>query len=229
MDPFYRSYVTVAFFTGMRAGEINGLTWNDYKPDMEHGPQLSINKAYVYGQDGTTKTKKSKRMITCLPDVVSALNSQRRLTGLLTHIFLTKDGARMTPDYFRNVVWIPALNKAGVTYRAPIQTRHSFATMMLSAGEDVGWAQNMLGHSSLQMIFQRYYAWIPHTTRSDGLAFKKYVEKVHVRCDDKGCVDGVLPIKKRKKYPNLVPLDDYRQKKELPKIDNSLILFEKKW
>jgi hypothetical protein len=42
---------------------------------------------------------------------------------------------------------------------------------MLSAGEDIGWVQNMMGHSSLQMIFTRYYAWIPKKTRQDGSAF----------------------------------------------------------
>jgi len=77
----------------------------------------------------------------------------------------------MNPDHYRNVVWKKALNKLGVEYRPPIQTRHTFATMMISAGEDLGWAQNMLGHSSLQMIFTRYYSWIPKKTRNDGTAF----------------------------------------------------------
>jgi integrase len=77
----------------------------------------------------------------------------------------------MNPDHYRNVVWTKALEKAGLAYRPPIQTRHTFATMMLSAGEDIGWVQNMMGHSSLQMIWTRYYAWIPKKTRNDGAAF----------------------------------------------------------
>ncbi|MCP4295423.1 MAG: tyrosine-type recombinase/integrase, partial [Proteobacteria bacterium] len=79
------------------------------------------------------------------------------------------------PDHFRKVVWMPALEKAGFEYRPPIQTRHTFATLMLSAGEDIGWVQNMLGHSSLQMIFTRYYAWIPKKTRRDGSAFMESI------------------------------------------------------
>ena len=67
----------------------------------------------------------------------------------------------MNPDHYRDVVWKKALEKAGLEYRPPMQTRHTFATMMLSSGEDIGWVQNMMGHSSLQMIFTRYYAWIP--------------------------------------------------------------------
>ena len=46
---------------------------------------------------------------------------------------------------------------------------------MLSAGEDIGWVQNMLGHSSLQMIFTRYYACIPKKTRRDGSAFMETI------------------------------------------------------
>lgn len=77
----------------------------------------------------------------------------------------------MNPDHYRNVVWTKALEKAGLAYRPPIQTRHTFATMMLSAGEDSGWAQNMMGHSSLQMIWIRDFAWIQKKTRHDGAAF----------------------------------------------------------
>ena len=35
----------------------------------------------------------------------------------------------------------------------------------------------MLGHSSLQMIFNHYYAWIPQKTRTDGSAFMNVVMK----------------------------------------------------
>jgi integrase len=160
----------------MRAGELNGLSWSDFLMDMQPEPHIFIHRTYVYKKDGVPKTKKSKRYIKCLPQVLDALEEQRKLTGNRKHIFLTVDGQRMTPDHIRKEVWTPALEKAGIDYRPPLQTRHTFATMMLSAGEDVGWVQNMLGHSSLQMIFQRYYAWIPRHTRSDGQAFMRYVK-----------------------------------------------------
>lgn len=173
VDPFYRPYVVVRFFTGMRAGEIDALEWSDYKMDMEPNPKIHVNKAFVYGQVGKTKTKKSKRYVDCIEPVVDALKEQRGLTGKGKYIFLTREGDRMNPDHFRKVVWMPALEDAGFEYRPPNQTRHTFATMMISSGEDIGWVQNMLGHSSLQMIFTRYYAWIPRSTRRDGSAFMK--------------------------------------------------------
>jgi integrase len=180
-DPFYRPYTCARFQTGMRSGEIDGLEWIDYKEKMTPRPKLHVNKAFVYGQEGKPKTKKSKRYVDCLPSVVKALEAQRKLTGNGKYIFVTKDGDRMNPDHFRNVVWKPALEKAGLEYRAPIQTRHTFATISLSKGEDIGWVQNMLGHSSLQMIFTRYYAWMPKETRNDGAALIEAFDEAESR------------------------------------------------
>jgi hypothetical protein len=58
VDQFYRPYVVARFFTGMRAGEIDALEWSDYKTDMKPNPKIHVNKAFVYGQVGKTKTKK---------------------------------------------------------------------------------------------------------------------------------------------------------------------------
>jgi integrase len=132
--------------------------------------------------------------------VVEALNQQKRLTGKAKFIFLTKEGDRMNPDHFRNVVWKQALKKAGLSYGAPIQTRHTFATLALSKGEDIGWVQNMLGHSSLQMIFTRYYAWIPQKTRNDAAALTEAFREAEEQNREE----------KMKKFPefssNIIPL-----------------------
>ena len=145
--------------------------------------------------------------------MLDALVGQRNLTGKKIHIFLTVDGRRMTPDHIRKEVWMPALERAGIEYRPPLQTRHTFATMMLSAGEDVGWVQNMLGHCSLQMIFQRYYAWIPRKTRSDGQAFLRYAENETAESPKKAKSIGIEKPNSDKRCTNLVPLADYGRKK----------------
>ena len=197
ISPFYRPYTVSRFFTGMRSGEIDALLWPDYKTSMPTVNQLHVNKSYVYGVDGPPKTKKSNRYIDCLGFVVDALEDQRKLSKSNKHIFLTKDGTRMNPDHYRDVVWKKALEKAGLEYRPPIQTRHTFATMMLSSGEDIGWVQHMMGHSSLQMIFTRYYNWIPQKTRNDGSAFMASVGK-KLEYEKKVTVEGtpakVIPL-----------------------------------
>jgi integrase len=90
---------------------------------------------------------------------------------------------------------MPVLEKIGIDYRPPIQTRHTFATLMLSAGEDIGWVRNMMGHSSLQMIFERYYAWIPKPTRLDGQAFTRYAENTIDKTSQKAMSTEIEPEK----------------------------------
>jgi integrase len=43
--------------------------------------------------------------------------------------------------------------------------------MMISAGENLGWCQKMLGHSSLKMITDKYFSYIPNMTHQDGSKF----------------------------------------------------------
>jgi integrase len=51
------------------------------------------------------------------------------------------------------------------------QTRHTFASLMLSSGEDPLWVARMLGHSGLEMIFRHYGKFIRNRTRKDGARF----------------------------------------------------------
>ena len=111
----------------------------------------------------------------------------------------------MTTDHLREVIWKPALKKAEIAYRPLMQTRHTFATLSLSEGENIGWVQHMLGHSSLQMIFTKYYAWIPKKTRNDGSAMMKAYEKTHIGQDKDQAVDSGLKVVHLKKCAPNVP------------------------
>lgn len=44
---WYRPYLAVAFFTGMRAGELNGLSWSDFLIEMQPEPHIFIHRTYV--------------------------------------------------------------------------------------------------------------------------------------------------------------------------------------
>jgi integrase len=164
----YRNFFNVAFFTGMRFGEMAALKWSqvDFNRKL-----LMIRKTRVYGEEGRLKTKKSLRDIQILPPVFEALMLQNNLKGRDEYVFRDRDGNLMTPDHIREVVWKPTLSKAGLAYRPPMQTRHTFATLMIDSGEGLGWVQQMLGHGSLQMIYTRYYSWVKKPTHHDGDAF----------------------------------------------------------
>ncbi len=63
------------------------------------------------------------------------------------------------------------MKKAGLTPRSLYQTRHTFATLMLDAGELPGRVQSMMGHASMKMILERYYSHIRNYQRDDSAAF----------------------------------------------------------
>lgn len=47
----------------------------------------------------------------------------------------------------RESYWRSAVDRAGVRYRRPYQTRHTYASMILSAGESPMWVAQQSGHS----------------------------------------------------------------------------------
>jgi integrase len=77
----------------------------------------------------------------------------------------------MEVNNLRNKVWYPALQRAKLRPRTMYQTRHTFASLMLSHGEDPLWIARMLGHTTLQMVFQHYGKFIRNRARKDGLKF----------------------------------------------------------
>lgn len=70
----------------------------------------------------------------------------------------------------RKTLWTGILQNAGVRYRNPYQTRHTYASMMLSAGEHPMWVAKQMGHADWTMIARVYGRWMPE---ADILAGKK--------------------------------------------------------
>jgi integrase len=171
VNPHYRNFFIVAFFTGMRLGEQLALKWKHI--DWER-KKISVCESKVMGIEGRPKTKGSYREVDILPVVEEALREERRKTGLRSpYVFLNTDGDPVKGKSVSEWTWTNALKKAGLEYRSMYHTRHTFATLMLSSGENMGWVQRMLGHTSLRMIQERYFRYIPNLTHADGSAFQE--------------------------------------------------------
>jgi integrase len=69
-------------------------------------------------------------------------------------------------DNLRGRVWAPALEAAGLPYRPPIQTRHSFASTALSAGESPLWIAQTMGHSTAKMVLEVYSKYVRNAAGS---------------------------------------------------------------
>jgi integrase len=135
------------------------------------------------GFEGSPKTESSVRDVDLLPPVVEALLTQRaaqaaarlaRGQGLpdlgRDYVFTMPSGRCVDPNRLREHVWNRTIARAGLRRRTMYQTRHTFASNALAAGEAPSWVAAMLGHTTPEMLFQVYARFIPNRTRRDGSA-----------------------------------------------------------
>jgi integrase len=169
--PWWRSYFTVAFWTGARPNELAALHWGDV--DAVRGI-LRIRAGRYRGKEGPPKTASSVRDIDLLPAVVEALKAQKAQQAAerlkrgrgapepgQDYVFTGPEGGLLNVNAFRDRFWYPTLTKAGLSRRTMYQTRHTFASNALAAGEAPSWVSAMLGHASPRDALQRLRALHP--------------------------------------------------------------------
>ncbi|SEO77138.1 integrase [Luteibacter sp. UNC138MFCol5.1] len=156
-----RNLFQFAFWTGLRTSELIALRWDDI--DLA-GRTMTVRRAKVRKQVKAPKTRAGRRVITLLQPALDALQAQRVHTQLAgKEVFLNpRTGEPWLHDGpIRKTAWQPALRRAQVRYRYPYQTRHTFASTLLSAGENPVWVASMMGHKDWAMIIKVYGRWIP--------------------------------------------------------------------
>ena len=77
-NEFYKLYLAIGFYTGLRTGEILGLTHGDI--DLKRRV-ISIKRSVSNGELTTPKTEKSIREVPILDDLVPYLKSLKNLYG----------------------------------------------------------------------------------------------------------------------------------------------------
>jgi integrase len=166
--PHYANYVVCAFWTGWRPNEAVALKWA--RVDFRYG-KILIREGRVLGQTGIPKSSGSLRDIDMLPPVEEALTDQKAVSWLVGDlVFVDGKQKPLSPELFRLKVWEPLLRRVGIRYRPPYQMRHTFATLAISAGENVNWVARMLGHKSPVVTLEKYNRFVPNLTRQDGQA-----------------------------------------------------------
>lgn len=147
--------------TGMRAGEVLALTWDDI--DFRRRA-VTISKTTVYSIDKRSpdyvqkepKTYSSIRTIPLSKDAMRAIEIIRnRDNGLSDYLFHDENGDCFTYCDLR--WWVrKSCNEAGVPYYGQHVFRHTFATNCYYKGCDVKLLSKMLGHSSTSITYNTY-------------------------------------------------------------------------
>jgi len=72
-------------------------------------------------------------------------------------------------------VQLHLLHRASLRHRPLYQCRHTYATLLLSAGEDMRFVASQMGHTNLAMIIRHYARWTRRTPAGDN-AINKVLE-----------------------------------------------------
>jgi integrase len=157
-----RNLVEFWFWSGLRTSELLGSNWSDINfSKSEIRIERRLTEAMDEPEEGT-KTSAGKRIVKLLAPAKAVLEAQRAYTGDHKEVFQNPHGERWTGDkQLRDMLWVPTLKKAAVKYRSPYQCRHTFASMMLQAGELLLWVSAQLGHTDPSFTLRTYTRWIP--------------------------------------------------------------------
>ena len=163
----YESLYTVDLFTGLRQGELLGLTWDciDFKKGtMYIYRQLQFNKGSYY----FTSLKNGKtRTIVLAPYVLNILRNQKawqaecqlKSYGMWDNkddlVFTNELGGHLTQNYtyrhFKKIV-----SSIGIPDARLHDLRHTFAVSSLQSGNDVKTVQEALGHHTAAFTLDVY-------------------------------------------------------------------------
>lgn len=161
--PQYANILQFSFWTGLRTSELVAVRWGDIDWQRK---EIRISRARTSAASSpeTTKTASGARDVKILLPAMDALLRQKEFT------YIQGEEIFHDPRYnkplagdqvLRKSFWMPAIRKAKVRYRNPYQTRHTYASMMLSAGEHPMWVAKQMGHKDWTMIAKVYGRWIP--------------------------------------------------------------------
>jgi len=156
---WFKNLLGLAFFSGMRIGEMLALTWNNINFEDY---TINIDKTHTNGFIQSPKTRSSIRIIDMLPQAENYLKNQKRINGLSNYVFLS-NGRKISSSSYLFPMWKKLITSLVLDYRNIYQTRHTFASQMLSNKESLQWVSQMLGHKDTIMCQKVYYKYIPRT------------------------------------------------------------------
>jgi Phage integrase family len=139
--------VSLLAYAGLRPGEALALRWRDVS-----GRSVVIERSVSLGRERPTKTK-ATRGVGLLRPLAQDLAAYRRARGHPTQsalLFERRDGGPWSDDDYRN--WrnrnfAPAVMAAGLEDVRPYDLRHSFVSLLISAGAPILDVAYQAGHS----------------------------------------------------------------------------------
>ena len=163
--PEWHPWLLCGLRTGLRAGELLALQWGDVD---WCGRFVLVRRNLVRGKLTTPKNHQRRR-VDLSPQLRAVLRlSRRRKTvewskhGLPRPdwVFPSAAGTALDESNVRKA-FNQILDAAGLHRRGPHQMRHTFASLLLQAGEPITYVSRQLGHRDASITLRVYAHWVP--------------------------------------------------------------------
>lgn len=143
--------MALAFFLGLRKGEIQGLQWGDFDDKFCH-----VRRAFGRGVCGTPKTKKSVRSVPLIAPVRVFLKLWRTKSTGTGWVFPTDRGTAVDLHAVATRTIRPALKKEGLPWKGFHAGRRGLGTTLRALTGNSNAGRDVLGHTTTQVTEQHY-------------------------------------------------------------------------
>jgi len=173
--------VTVAVLTGLRQGELLGLSWTDVRLDDPASLTVRRSLARSYDGDGwelaEPKTPRSRRVVNLPAAAVDALRRERAWQDAAAEaagsawqeprrdLVFSDELGRPLRGYNVNRAHHALLTAAGLPSIPFHGLRHSYATALLTSGVPLRVVADVLGHTTIVVTANTYAAFVPALRR----------------------------------------------------------------
>ncbi|GAA8772539.1 site-specific integrase [Helicobacter pylori] len=162
-----KAFLITAFFTGLRTGEQLALLWSDI--DFKN-KKINIDKSLnPSGAFTSPKNQTSIRQVDLLEPVERILKELKESEPSNKKMIFLSIPKRTQEFQKAFKALLKALN---LKEKKLYITRHTFASLMISMGEDPLWVSKNMGHNDLTTTYSNYARYIPQA-KKERAAFLK--------------------------------------------------------
>ena len=157
INPHFKTLVLSAGYLGLRQGELFGLRPNNLllgEGKLRVVEQLLGNASPP--ARGDLKTKASRRTVTIPAFLIPELEEQLAQRASTEYVFTAIEGGPIHKSVFNRRYWQPTRVAAGHPDLRFHDLRHTAAAIAIQTGASPKAIQARLGHSSIEVTFDRY-------------------------------------------------------------------------
>ena len=161
--PLYYPFALTLARTGMRLGEAIGLQWGDIDFNSRF---IHVQRSLSKGKISTPKNGKGRHvdMSLQLTETLWRLKHERERemkSKMPEWVFLDENSVSPNETHWRRDIFNKTLEKAELRHVRVHDLRHTYASLLLQAGESMAYIRDQLGHHSIKVTVDIYGHLVP--------------------------------------------------------------------